>query len=350
MSATRIDPKVRELARELKLDWRGDCAKRLKDYAVDKVKRWTELLPVRSADTLLELAASMLSLKLLYIGSDEDLRRYADEHGAAWPQLGAHLVAEFVHSDTMGFLLAHPSPEPGSPRYYAFIDRRGDRAVRAYFTAWHEVAHRLLQPEQLAFTGFRRVTASLVGTKDPIEALVDQVAGELAFFAPLAMPEVARELSSGSYVSLDGVQRIRDAVAPEASFSATAHALVRLVDQPLAFVVAEERLKPTEARSLGGDQLQLIDAPAPEPKLRMASVFSNDAARAAGFRIFQNMRVPDSSVIGDVYYERVQGTIMRTEEQSDWESSGKQLPPLRVRVEARKFGPVAYALLSYSSD
>lgn len=343
MTPIRIDPKVRELARELNLDWRGDCAQSLREFAIKKVRQWNELLPVRSADTLLEMAASMLSLKLLYIGSDDDLRQFGASYRTSWPQLGSQLKAEFVNSDTMGFLLAHPSPEPGAPRYYAFIDRRGDRAVRAYFTAWHEVAHLLLQPPQLAFTGFRRVSAGS-GSKDPIEALVDQIAGELAFFGPLAETEVARELEGHSRLTLDGIQRIRDAVAPEASFSATAHALVRLVDQPLAFLVADERLKPTEARALAGAQLQLIDTPAPAPKLRTASVFSNDAARAAGFKIFQNMRVPDGSVISDVYHERTSGTAIRIEEQGDWESSGKHLPQLRVRVEARKFGPVAYAL------
>jgi len=345
MTPIKIDPKIRELARDLNLDWRGDCAQRLRQFAVEKVRGWTELLPVTSMDTLLGLAASMLSLKLLYIASDDDLCRFAADYRTSWPRLGAQLKAEFENSDTMGFLLTHPSPKPGAPRYYAFIDRRSDRAVRAYFTAWHEVAHLLLQPPQLAFAGFRRVTTGSA-TKDPIEALVDQVAGELAFFGPLAEPEVARELDSGNRLTLDSVQRIRDAVAPEASFSATAHALVRLVDQPLAFLVADVRLKPTEARSLAGDQFQLIDAPEPQAKLRTSSVFPNDAARAAGFRIFQNMRVPDDSVISQVYHERIEGTASRTEDQAIWESSGKHLPQLRVRVEARKFGPVTYALVS----
>ena len=346
MTSPATDPKVRALARELNLDWRGDCAKRLRRFAVGKVRQWTEAIPVRSADTLLELAASMLSLRLLYIRSDDDLRRFAQEYGASWPHLGGLLQAEFLDSDTMGFLLAHPSPDAGAPRYFAFIDARGDRAIRAYFTAWHEVAHRLLQPPQLAFTGFRRLSVEPAAKKDPIEALVDQVAGELAFFAPFAEPEVARELAGESRITLEGVQRIRDAVAPEASFSATANALVRLVDHPLAFVVADERLKPTEARVVSSDQLQLVDMPAPAPKLRAVSVFSNESARVAGFRIFQNMRVPVDSAISDAYYGRVVGTVTRNENQEDWESSGKCLPELPLRIEARKFGPVVYALVS----
>lgn len=346
MTPLRTDPKIRELAQELGLDWRGDCATRLREYAVAKVKEWTELLPVESANTLLELAASMLSLRLLYIDSDADLSRFAEEHGAAWPNLRAQLRAEFVDSDTMGFLLSHPSPSPGGLRYYAFIDRRGDRAVRAYFTAWHEVAHRLLQPEQLAFSGFRRVEGGSAVAKDPIEALVDQVAGELAFFAPLAKPEVARELDGAKRLTLDGVDRIRDAVAPEASFSATAHALVRLIKEPLSFVVAEERLKPTEERALASDQLQLIEGVPPEAKLRAGTIFSNDAAKAAGLRLFQNMRIPRQSVISAVYHGEASGTGARIEDQSDWESSGKHLPHLQIHVEARMFSPVVYALIS----
>lgn len=346
MSHLHIDPKLRELAQQLGLDWRGDCATRLRGHAVGKVEAWTELLPVKSADTLLELAASMLSLKLLYIDTDADLSRFAEEHGTAWPNLRAQLRAEFVDSDTMGFLLSHPHPRPGAPRYYAFIDRRSDRGVRAYFTAWHEVAHRLLQPEQLAFSGFRRVEAGSAVAKDPIEALVDQVAGELAFFAPLARPEVARELDGAKRLTLDGVDRIREAVAPEASFSATAHALVRLINEPLSFVVAEERLKPTEQRALASNQLQLIPGAAPEAKLRAASVFSNDAAKAAGLRLFQNMRIPRESVISAVYYGPTSIPWSRIEDQGDWESAGKHLPHLQIHVEARLFSPVVYALIS----
>lgn len=346
MSPLHTDPKVRELAQELGLEWRGDCTTRLREYAVAKVKEWTGLLPVRSADTLLEMAASMLSLRLLYIDSDADLSRFAEEHRAAWPNLRAQLRAEFVDSDTMGFLLSHPAPSPGGPQYYAFIDRRGDRAVRAYFTAWHEVAHRLLQPQQLAFSGFRRVEGGSGVAKDPIEALVDQVAGELAFFAPLAKPEVARELEGAKRLTLNGVDRIRAAVAPEASFSATAFALVRLIKEPLSFVVAEERLKPTEERGLAGDQLHLIEAAPPEAKLRAATVFSNDAARAAGVKLFQNIRIPHCSVISAVYRGEISGIGTSMEDQGDWETSGKHLPNLRIHVEARVFGPVVYALIS----
>ena len=345
MSPIRSDPKIRELARQFGFDIRGDCAKRLRDHALSKVREWTEVLAVESAGTLLQIVAGMLSLQVIFIHNNDDLQRLGAQHGDDWPSLAKQLRDEFIDRDTMGLLLAHPSPKHGSHRNFAFIDARGGRSARAYFTAWHEIAHLLLQPPQLSFSGFRRINLDMATAKDPIEALVDQVAGELAFYEPFVTPGLARELKLIGCLTLDGISRIREAVTPEASFSATAHALVRMMDEPIAFLVADMRLKLSEARELASDQLTLIGRPAPQEKLRVVSAFPNQLAKEAGFKIFQHMRVPEDSVIAAAYHEAVFGSLERIEEQGDWESSGRQLSQLRLRVEARKFGSVVYALI-----
>jgi hypothetical protein len=346
MSPLRSDPKIHELARHFGLDWRGDCAKSLRDHALSRVRKWVEALPVESAGTLQQVVAGMVSLKVLFIQDTEDLSRYAVEYGEKWPTLNRQLRDEFINRDTMGLLLAHPAPKEGAHRNIAFIDSRGERFIRAYFTAWHEIAHLLLQPSQLSFSGFRRINLDIAAKKDPIEALVDQLAGELAFYEPLVKPDLDREIARVGSLTLDGIDRVRNVVAPEASFSATAHALVRMVDQPLTFVVAEMRLKPTEARTIGGDQLLLIEGAIPQEKLRVASAVPNALAKAAGFKIFQHMRVPEHSLIAEVYDESIFGTAARDENQGTWESGGRQLPQLRLQIEARKFGCVVYALIS----
>jgi len=326
----------------------GDCTQRLRDRAVTQVREWIEMWGIQSEGTLLQIVAGMLSMKILFIREDSDLHRYAEELGAAWPELGAQLRIEFLRSDTMGLLLAHPSPAPGAHRNYAFVDARGDRSVRAYFTAWHEVAHLLLHPPQLAFSGFRRVSGD-GKMRDPVEALVDQVAGELAFYEPFVKPALSSELARGGLLTLEGVDRIGGAVAPEASFSATAHALVRMVETPVAFLIADMRLKPTEERALVQSQLSLIEGPVPQERLRVVSTFPNETARAVGFQVFQHMRVPPGSVVMQAFERPELGTVTGDESQADWESGGRALAPLALRVEARRFSSVVYALVHCTS-
>lgn len=347
MSPKQDHPRIRELARQFGLDSRGNCAQRLNDHALQRVKEFTTLLAAETTGTLLQLVAGMLSVRVLFIADNNDILRYASEYAGVWPTLGAQLREEFTQSDTMGLLLAHPSPSRGECRNLAFVDARGGRAIRAYFTAWHEIAHLLLQPPQLSFAGFRRVTLDVAASKDPIESLVDQVAGQLAFYEPFVRPELECELARTGRLTLDGISRVKAVVAPEASFSAAANALVRMMKAPCAFLVAEMRLKPREARSLNSDQLSLISPAAPEAKLRLASAFANDAAIAVGFKIFRNMRVPASSIIARVHSAALQESCSR-ENQDEWESSGRHLPDLPITVETRRFGNVVYALVDCS--
>jgi hypothetical protein len=86
-------------------------------------------------------------------------------------------------------LIDNPKPGKGGRDYLAIIDARGPRKARAYFTAWHELAHLLLYPpRQLVLEGCRRTPTDDAKQKDPVESAVDQIAGLLAFWEPLFMP------------------------------------------------------------------------------------------------------------------------------------------------------------------
>lgn len=337
-------PEIRDLARELGLDPRGNCRQRLVNYALERVHEIGALIPSETASTLLQVVAGMVSVRVLFIKEDSDLDRYGREYQTGWPELPGQLRAEFLVADTLGLVLAHPAPAHGAHRNLAFIDARGERSVRAYFTAWHEIAHLLLAP-QLSFSGFRRVDVAALEKKDPLESLVDEVAGELAFYKPFVGPALDAEIARTGCLTLDGVSRVRDEVAPEASFSAAAHAFIRMVADPMAFVVAEERLKPTEIRRLSSPQLSIVPTPRPTKKLRVASAYPNELARTQGFRIFRNMRVPPDSGIAMAAKDDTGTTTTNVEDQSRWGSGGRSLPSGSLRIEARKFGEVTYALV-----
>ena len=159
-----------------------------------------------------------------------------------------------MRGSTDGFLLRHPHALPGDRRFVAFIDARGTKERRAYFTGWHELVHLLVYPPQLTFPGFRRTVSGDV-EKDPVEALVDMIAGELAFYKPLFQPVLQRAIALEGRLSFPAVDRARDEATPEASFYATAIACVRITDEPICLVCVDEDWKQSEKRRLASPQL-----------------------------------------------------------------------------------------------
>lgn len=376
MSRRRVDPRLRELARQLGLDTRGNVARRLRDHALGQVREWSEALPVESVAALQKLVAGMLSLSISLFRNDADILSAARRIGGVWPGLEKQLRTDFLESDTLGLVMAHPAPEPGAHRYHAFIDARGDRSRMAYFTAWHEVAHLLLHPRQLELPGFRRVTAPLEQPRDPVEVLVDDVAGELAFWEPFAAPALEREIREHGRLTLDGVQRVRDAVAPEGSIIAAARALLRMSGAPMAFCVAQPvegegegrgadpaareprgRAKAPGSRANGrtpdatrsrehvaADGQGEFDLE-PRPELRIVSAWANERATRRGFRIVPGSAVPSRSAIAEAFAGPDGAAAAANEDQAGWAREATTYPRLAMRVDAGRFGPVAYALV-----
>ncbi len=83
----------------------------------------------------------------------------------------------------------------------------------------------------------------------------------------------------------------------------------------------------------------------PSPVMRAIKVTSNEAAQKNGILIFENMRVPEHSVIHKVY---AGGTDYREAEEnlSWWETSdGLILPDIPIRVMAKKSLNYVHALI-----
>jgi hypothetical protein len=302
---------------------------------------------VSSLNDLQLLVANHLSVCLEYIRSDEDVERIGRERSTFSPALARVLRAEFLTGDTEGLLLAHPSPGPGALCYLAVIDCRGERALRSYFTVWHELSHLLLLPPQLVFDGFRRSPAPEMRQKDPLESVVDDVAGLVGFFEPLYGPAVdAARLSAAAALGLDGapltlgaIEEARRQVAPGASFLASAIAAVRRASEPLALVCAKHDWKPTERRQMRHSGRAI------PPSLRLRDVVCNATARGL-IRLHRHLRVPAESVVSQVFHE-MSSERVGLEDQSWWETSASgALEPLPVRVHAERRGPVVYALVA----
>lgn len=354
-SSAGYDHRVVQLARGLGLPGRGDCLPQLRRHALGRidqiVAQWPE--PILSLDTLLQVVASRLSVCLEYIRTDADVARIARTRAAYAFQLAETLRCEFVRGVTQGLLIAHTDPKPGDRRFLVVVDARGDRAVRAFFTAWHEIAHVLTTPAQLEFKLFRRTLPAEDVRKDPVESAVDHVAGTIAFYAPIFGPALERATERSEALTFSAIECARNAVAPSASLYAATTAAVRLRAEPMCFVRAEPKLKPAEVRKLRSTQQELglgLRAEVIVPRLRLVDVVTNDAARQSGLKLHEHLRVPTSSVLFRVHEEQLDGEYEAHEDQSSWETSADgPLPQANLRVVSSRRGGSVYALIEATS-
>jgi hypothetical protein len=285
---------------------------------------------VQTMDDLRLLIADKLSVKIELLHSDEDVDRVAERYGHVIGYFRRVLRAEFLKSDTEGLLIDNPKPGKGGRDYLVIVDARGSRKVRAYFTVWHELAHLLLYPrKQLVLEGFRRTPTNDAKQKDPIESVVDHVAGSLGFWEPLFKPALDEAATKG--LSFLAIEHACAEVAPDASFYAACLATIRAWDSPVVFVTAEVCPK----------------SDGTEPSLRLQAVVANEGARAIGCQLRKHMRVPQTSVLWQGFHDLLGRLHVGVENQSAWEVSDRgRLSPLHWHVEAARRGQFVYGLLT----
>lgn len=343
--------RIARLAGELGLPMRERNRDGIRKFALNRFEELVAETPLsaESPRDLKRLVAGKLNVSVERLESNAQIDRLADRYVDAYPKLPKVLRTEFVQSDTEGLLLDRPVPDDRYRRYLAVVDARGPKVFRAYFSEWHELTHLLVWPEQLTFDGFRRTPPREEVRKDPIESLVDSIAGELAFYGPLFRPIVDHALEEGG-LNFAAIEEVQRTFAPSASFYGTARATVLAVDQPACFVRAEERLKKAEERRLRSTQGELglnDERVRAEPKLRLVDFWANDAALEGPLRIHQHIRVPGQSVIHEVH-GAPQSTMRKQQEDQAWwgtEKKGKY-PPLPICVEATRRGEWVYGLIT----
>ena len=344
------DPRVVKLAKDLGLNWRGDCLVAIRDHAMAQIEgiRSTSPLPVDDLDALRVMVCDKFRVRLEFIREDADIERIAAAHSTFHSLLRQRLALEFRDGTTEGITLEREEWDPRFFRYLAVVDARGARAARAYFTAWHELAHLLVHPEQLPFPGFRRTPAAAERDKEPLESVVDHVAGRVAFYPPLFRPAVERAIADHGGLTFGALESARDLAAPTASLFATAMGSLQVIGSPAVFVTPTLALKASEQRFSQGAQRAFDFAAAPvQEKLRVTAVAANDEAAKSHIQIRRNMRVPDKSVLAQAHASLCDVTLGADEDQAWWETSrGGALPSLPIRVEAVRRGRYVYGIIT----
>lgn len=222
-------------------------------------------------------------------------------------------------------------------RFVSVIDCRGEKGARRYFSKWHEIAHLITLTSQQRLKFCRSHAPS--ETKDPEEAVMDVIAGELGFFDDLMRSNLKSPLSFST------ISELRKDLCPEASSQASLIGIVRAWPSPCLLIEAALALKKRDAELLERKAMGSYE-PLVAPALRAVHVTPNHAARQAGLFIPWNMRVPEKSVIARVIKEDLL-EAEAAEDLSWWSTSdGKRLANQAIFVGARRVGLYAQALIT----
>ncbi len=321
------NPTIYTLATDLGLKVTTDPVTAIKDHCHRQIKRFLkEFSHCTTLSGLLDLAAQKLGTTFREIHSDADLVQLTQEYADRGETCAALFNSELT-DDVYGVTFKLLRPGKFDLPYISLIDCRGSKKQRCYFTKWHELGHLLILTDQRRLS-FKR-THALHELKSPEESMVDVIAGEFAYYAPMVRP-----YAKGS-LTFDAIDAARTALCPEGSYHS---ALIGLVNVwPTPCVLVEAKWAGKKSSSPG----QYFSSFA----LRAVSVLVNDAARQHGIQLHKNFRVPERSVIHSVFTESLaEGTGV--EDLCWWESSdGTRLEKREIRVSAKRIGDTIHALL-----
>jgi hypothetical protein len=336
---SRLDQEhdVVALARELGL--RGNPVEAIVRFCEEKIGSWAEDFgKLESVAALEQLVVDRLQLVFEEVYSDEDLERIIAKYVAQAEYVFATLRDELGPA-TFGLTIKRKYCGPDSrDKYVALIDCRDEKATRRFFTRWHEIAHLLVLEKELTAPVCR-------SSHDPIERLMDEIAGRIGFYEPIFGPVFSREHRK-PLLEFRTVEAIRNSYCDMASFQSTLFACHRRMSTPVVYVEAEVKYKADEERRLRSKQRKLFQDDPPVAKLRVGLAVPNPVAIERDFRIVPNMRVPEASVIYKLHSDASAEQASGGENLGSWEfSDGNSLPDCEVWVDARKAGDRVIAIV-----
>jgi len=339
---TRWDqaPEIFSLADELGVSGAAPLNSIL-DYCQSRLEAWVaEAGGVPNIDALESLVTQKLQMVFEEIRTDEDWERLKEVYARGKKEFvfGA-IRTKFDDDDnfTYGALVQRRNAAPTDPdRFVAVIDCRGNKAARRFFTRWHEIAHRLTTHADMLEPVYR-------SEHDPIERMMDEIAGHVGFYDPLFQPAYQQANLGQPHLKFGAIETIINDAFPTASFQATFFACTRRLPTPVVYLEATLAHKKEVKRRLATPSL--FDDDPPPGELRAVKVITNKAAQQDGFTIPTNMRVPAASVIHRLFDAEPMTDGDGEECLSHWESQGRPLGRRAVVVEARKVADRVIAIV-----
>lgn len=222
---------IRTLAADLGIKPAGDPVADILRYCEQRIEEFMEDFPdCRTLSQCLECVAGKVGTYFEEVHSDDELDQIKQKY-VEQKEKGVAKLEEELSADTFGMTIRREYHEHYEPPYVSIIDCRGDKATRAYFTKWHEVAHLLVLTDQMRLS-FKR-THSSTSPQDPEEKLMDVIAGMIGF----------RPLNIKDYehyeLSFDIIESLREELCPEASRQASVLGFVKVWPNPCILLRAE---------------------------------------------------------------------------------------------------------------
>jgi hypothetical protein len=327
--STKIHKKqtIYTLAMDLNLKVTTDPVAAIKEHCHRQIKRFLKDFPhCATLNDLLAIAAQRLGTVFHEIHCDADLALLTKDYAARNEPVAALFAGELT-DEVYGITFKLLKPGKFDLPYISLIDCRGNKKHKYYFTKWHELGHLLILTDQRRLS-FKR-THALHELKSPEETMVDVIAGEFAYYAPMVLPYAKGALT------FEAIDSARVALCPEGSYQSALIGLVRVWPTPCVLVEAKWAGKKT---TIPGQYFSSF-------ALRAVGALVNDAARSRGMQLHKNFRVPERSVIHKVFSEALPGGTA-IEDLSWWESSdGTSLDEQRISVSAKRIGDTVYGLL-----
>lgn len=326
---------IHTLAKDLGIKVYGDPVEDILAYCEARIEDFMSIFPdCPTLSSMLKWVAARVGTTFEVIESDAALREVKRRYLERNEKRFAALEDELATEDDFGITLKLQNREAWEPEYVSVIDCRGDKASRAYFTKWHEIAHLLTLTSQ-GRLAFRRSHSSNA-FNNPEERLMDIIAGRFGFYPPIVQKFIKDE------ISFEVVDVLREQLCREASYQASLINFTKFWPTPCILICAEMRLKKAEEASLA--QQNLFFNEGPQTRLRAAKVTFSNPARETGFTIHKNMRVPERSVISRVFHEDIPYEEAY-ENLSWWESKGRHQPECPILVKAKRTRDAVEALI-----
>jgi hypothetical protein len=318
---------------DLKL--KRDPVTEITDYCVNRIRTFIKDFPCDTLSELLANAETILKTRFVEVRTDEELCQVRDHYFKKGETEFALLEKELgpgVYAITFRRLC----PAKGDREFISIIDCRREKAFRSYFSKWHELAHLLTLTDQGRLKFYR--THASVSDRDPEEVLMEHIAGEVGF-----LPDLINAHLTGD-ISFARIRQLRDRLCPEASLQSCIIGFVRNWPSACVSIEAGLRFKKSDERRLAQPDLGFLEKPTPE--LRISHITSSTSSGALGNLLHQNMRVPPTSVIHQVFSDEALFEADAVENLNAWETKKDgHLPNHRVRVYARSRRDAVEALI-----
>lgn len=289
-----------------------------------------KLLPC-SGEEIANGLGNHLCLTFEEVHSPRDVKKLENKYLKGKREIGfAQLRAELDQPGVDALLFERIHATERDPDRWVAVLNLLNSTAKAYWNRFHEISHRIAEPPQ-GMMPFRRHQFE---ASNPIESLMDAIAAELAFYAPVFQPIVVR-FAKKHRLSFSVIEKIREEFAPTASLLSVVKATVKNWPAPAAAITAELRGR--------------VRLPASDIALRITPQGYSPTAGDVDLHFFPNMRVPVSSPIFSAYQSGIHQEQL--EKLSCWSTSqGKQLPSLEVFTSAQVIGEGVYGLISLTGE